>query len=120
MNYKLIQKVAAKAGHRQHLHVVIITKGGAILSTGYNHGDTHAEVMALTKLWPAARKGTRLYSYRLLNNGKLAMAKPCLHCQKVIERAGVKQVFWSDPDGKIVKTKVGAGDSACYHNHKDP
>ena len=101
----LVLKVAAKARHKHHVHVAIVTRGGAIVAIGYNHEEVHAEDMALSKLWPSERIGTKLYSIRVRPGGKYGMAKPCDDCMKLIESSGVKQVFYSTDTG-MVRIKV--------------
>jgi deoxycytidylate deaminase len=46
-------------------------------------------------------KGTVLYVVRILADGSLAMAKPCLLCQEIINAAGVAKVYYSDQNGNI-------------------
>jgi deoxycytidylate deaminase len=102
----MLLRQAAKSRHHQHYHVAIVTRGGAVLAMGHNLEGIHAEAMALGKLWPSERVGTRLQSLRLRRDGTLGMAKPCAECQALIEASGVKQVIYSDGDGNMVKTKV--------------
>lgn len=83
----------------------VIAKGNKVLSSGFNVRKTHptygtgyyrhlhAEGNAIYK---AVRKridlqGSTIYVYR--NNGRLA--KPCLHCQELIERFGISEIVYS-------------------------
>ena len=43
---------------------------------------------------------------RRRSNGKLAMAKPCPYCQRVLSDAGVKGVFYTNQEGDIEYLKL--------------
>jgi len=97
----------AKKSRNMHFwHVAILTRGGAIVSIGYNRGYEHAEEMALRKLWPDHRSGLTLWSYRITKAGKLAMAEPCEFCQELLRSNGIKRVRYSDRTGKMQKMKL--------------
>ncbi len=54
-------------------------------------------------------KRAALWSVRWRNiNGeyKLANAKPCLFCRNLAMRCGIKSVFYSDDEGKIIKAQI--------------
>jgi len=97
----LIKKYAKKSRHHHFHHVVFLTKGGNIVSVGWNLERTHAEVSALGKIWPSEREGLCLWSFRVGRSGKLAMAKPCSKCQKIIQQSGISSIRFSDSSGKI-------------------
>jgi deoxycytidylate deaminase len=101
--YRLAKKLALRSTHRQHHHAVIITRGGAQIAYGYNHGERHAEVMALKQLFPDDAKGCTLWSFRWRKNGSWGMALPCQECQRIISFMKVKRVFYTDVNGKLVK-----------------
>lgn len=82
-------------------HGAIVTKGGNILATGYNHDHTHAEVAALSKLWPSKRAGCTVWSLRVTNGGNLANGKPCPECLRYMLDAGVAKVVYSTADREI-------------------
>jgi len=112
----LVARLAAKSQHKNHQHVAIVTRGGAVVSVGYNggpNGCVHAEAMALGKLWPSERVGTKLHSIRLMKSGRMGLAKPCPECQKLIEESGVKAVFYSDNCGNMVHIKVARKQGSC-------
>lgn len=106
MFLNLAKKLCQKSGHSQHHHGAIVTVGGAIVSVGYNHGNIHAEVHALNKLWGDHRKDVRVYSFRFTKSGKWAMAKPCPNCEKYMRDCGVRIVYYTDRDGNLTKMRL--------------
>jgi deoxycytidylate deaminase len=96
----------------------VIFKGKRIVSTGYNvacrsvrsinrkfikfPGSIHAEVAAIL----AAKqdlKGCDILVVRLGKMGLLAQAKPCPMCMNYLDYVGIRQVWYSDTEGKVVK-----------------
>lgn len=100
-----IRKLAAKSV-LQHKHAVVVEKGGAILSCGYNVGWNHAEKKALGKLWPDKRRGVTVWSLRVSNSGRFLMAKPCPRCEEYLRANGVKEVLYSTSDGSITRMRL--------------
>jgi pyrimidine deaminase RibD-like protein len=95
----ILRKLIEKSTHRLFFHAVLVERGGAILSSGYNHGKIHAEVNALSKLWPNKRAGTKVWSIRITKSDTLGMAKPCSACEAFLRENGVKTVMYSTPHG---------------------
>jgi deoxycytidylate deaminase len=104
----LIQKYAKKSVHKQHRHVAILTRGGAIAAIGYNRVETHAEEKAISKIWPNKRRGLVLWSFRITKAGKLAMAKPCPHCEALLMASGISTVHYSDSSGSIQMMRLAS------------
>lgn len=100
---KLARRLAKKAQHTFALHAAIVQRGGAIVSTGYNHDYIHAEINALKDMWPSKRKGCRVWSIRVTKGGKLANAKPCDSCETYMRHWGIKTVWYSNESGEIVR-----------------
>ena len=103
---KMARHLATKAKHKCYKHAAIVVRGGAIVATGVNHDELHAEVVALKKLWPSERRGTKVYSLRLRRSDTLGMAKPCAECEAFMRENGVKLVFYTDREGKWAKMKL--------------
>jgi pyrimidine deaminase RibD-like protein len=103
---RLAMKRLQKATHRFAFHGVVVERGGAAIASGYNHGDIHAEINALGKLWPSERRGTKVWSIRVTPGGRFASAKPCLDCEGYLRKNGVKAVIYSDADGSIQRMKL--------------
>ncbi len=101
----LLMKNVVKGQHKQHRHVAVVTRGGAILSVAANGAKEHAEVRALKKLTPDARQGTKVWSMRLSKGGRLGMALPCPNCEKFMRENGVKKVYYTDELGLISKVR---------------
>lgn len=62
----------------------------------------HAEMRALQTVGKHRDvSNARVYVHRILNNGSISMAKPCVHCQAMLWRSGVKarRVWYTNSDG---------------------
>lgn len=88
-----------ESDHRQHRHVAVIERGGAILAVAANKKNKHAEVRALKKAGDVV--GARAWSMRLTKGGRLGMAKPCPACEKALREAGVKSVVYTTELGTV-------------------
>lgn len=98
-------KIASRSTHRAFFHGTIVIKGGAILSYGYNHGETHSERMALNPIWPNRRAGTSIINIRVTKTGKLANSRPCRDCHEFLVRSGVKRIYYSNSEGRFEEMK---------------
>ncbi len=98
---RLAKKLLPKARHHAHRHAAVVYRGGAVVSTGTNHDEVHAEVQALRKLWPDHRRGTTVVSIRMTRGGRIAMAKPCPMCESYMKEWGVKKVIYSNAMGQM-------------------
>lgn len=77
----------------------------ARLAKQYGHQDQiglHAELSALIK---SREKIHSLIVVRLLNDGRLAMAKPCAICSEAIRVAGVRNVVFGNEYGSFTWEK---------------
>ena len=99
----IVLKHAIKARNQHHRHVVVVMRGGAIVAISHNHDTIHAEVSALSILWPDQRPGCRVWSFRVKKNGGYGMAKPCPNCETFLRKNGIKTVYYSNTDGGIEK-----------------
>lgn len=109
---------------RYKLFATCYDKRGRILSYGENsyskthplmaelskemHGHPekmylHAEVQALLRC--GDRKPYKLVVQRFDSEGKPAMAKPCLICQKALQLYGVKELCYTNEHQQIVKER---------------
>jgi pyrimidine deaminase RibD-like protein len=104
--YKLAAKNCLKARHKWAFHYVIVMRGSNIIATATNRDQVHAEVAALNSLWPSERRGTKIYSIRMTKTGTFAIAKPCPECARYMKESGVKTVFYTDYNGKMVKERL--------------
>jgi deoxycytidylate deaminase len=103
---RIAKKLACRSDHEHYRHGALVLKGGNIIARGYNKGVKHAEVAALEKLDPEARKGCTVISIRVTKGGKLAMAKPCCKCEAYMREHGVHAVEWSDEYENMHKERL--------------
>ena len=104
----------------QHPHYkmsAIITKGGRVISIGFNRAPSgylksklfcdfhgvHAEVDAILNCSDKEDlKGAEMYVVgRRPRTGALILSRPCELCQKYVENCGLKAIYYHDSDGKI-------------------
>jgi cytidine deaminase len=101
-----IEREARKIpGTRNYRHVALVFRGGNLKAIACNF-SRHAEVAALSKLFPSERKGTTVLSLRVRADGSLANAKPCKACAEYLRINGVKKVSWSTSEGNVVKLNM--------------
>lgn len=103
---KLLRKIASKSTHRTFHHASLVIRGGAIKAYGYNHGEKHAEIMALGKLWPNHRPGTTVINIRIRRNGTLGDAKPCFNCREFMFKMGVRRIIYSNRYGSFSSERI--------------
>lgn len=59
----------------------------------------HAEAMAIIRLTPEEReRADNITVYRFDRAGRPQMAKPCPVCQRMIEAAGIRHVYYTRPE----------------------
>jgi pyrimidine deaminase RibD-like protein len=96
---------ANKVTGRNYRHVAVVFRGGSILAIG-NNVSRHAEVAALSKLFPSERAGTTVLSMRIRKDGSFANGKPCANCMAYMIGEGVKKIEWSNSNGAIIKERL--------------
>lgn len=62
----------------------------------------HAESDAILKCDRSELRGSSLLVVRIGTN-KLCNSKPCKHCMALINASGIKDIYYSDVRGNIVK-----------------
>jgi len=77
-------------------------KFGRRYRNGISNYHLHAEQSACR----FAKPGDTLIVMRFLANGNPSMAKPCIHCQKAIEKAGIRKVTYTNWDGNYIVEKL--------------
>ncbi len=98
------------------IYCKIVDKRGRVLSIGVNsyiktkplqakwaakvhlpHKEfVHAEVDAIAKLpYQHRNKAYAIYIYRFDNQGRPALAKPCIICQTLIKTIGIKHIYYT-------------------------
>lgn len=78
-------------------------RGSKELWTSNNHAEKDAIVKAL-KLFDGLKHlaGSTIYVTRYNKNGDTKLAKPCKHCQELIESVGIKKVVYTTDSGTDV------------------
>jgi deoxycytidylate deaminase len=100
-------------------HVAFLIRSGIIEKIGTNkkrtHPETrkhpyhegfvgiHAELDCLLKMDKEDLSDYNMLVIRVDNNGKLNMSKPCEGCQSLLQQFNIKEVWYSDPKGQIIK-----------------
>jgi len=100
-------------------HVSFLIKSGKIVHIGWNKNKTHpinlqhpyhagavglhSELDVCLKSGKDDLSGHEIIVIRVDRNNKLAMSKPCVGCASVLKQFGIKDVWYSNKDGEIVK-----------------
>lgn len=68
----------------------------------------HAELDAILKFISNSNdtKGTVLFVARLTRTDKVSLAKPCNACQELIEKYGIKKVYFTNYYGEMEEMKA--------------
>lgn len=118
MNKRILNKASKIASflesNKQKICAIITDKKDRILSIGVNNYNKshpvmklyaekydnpnkiylHAEINALVSL-PYGKKPYSIYISRIGFNNKPLLAKPCKICQRAIEDAGIKNIYYT-------------------------
>jgi len=71
---------------------------------GYFDGSgLHAEACAVIKSGNIDHSRHTLVTFRIDRNNKVAMGKPCRHCQKLLNDVNFKEIYYSDEQGQFQK-----------------
>ncbi len=67
----------------------------------YYNPALHAEIQALNKVkyLDIDFSKVEVYVYREFKRGGTAMARPCVSCMEFIKQLGIKNVYYTTPDG---------------------
>jgi deoxycytidylate deaminase len=63
----------------------------------------HAEIASLVK---NNKKPESIVIIRMINNGKVKMAKPCQVCMLAIKEAKIKYIYYTNDNSEIIKEKI--------------
>lgn len=115
-NIELAAKLARKYPHDSKYHFCsLLIKKNKVISVGFNSlskthprakkiGNTiHSELHCLLGVREEHLRGATLIVVKMgfQNRSKRTMAKPCTHCQKIIECSPIRDVYYSISDEKI-------------------
>lgn len=100
-------------------HVSFLIKSGKIVHIGWNKKRTHpfnlqhpyhegfvglhSELDVCLKSGKDDLSGYEIVVIRVNRNDKLTMSKPCNGCASVLKQFGIKDIWYSNNDGKVVK-----------------
>ena len=99
-------------------HIAFLIKDGVIQHIGLNNYNKthpitlkfpyhagkvglHAETSAVLKSGKENLNGYIMAVYRIDRNGILNSSKPCMGCQSLIKKCGIKTVYYSDANSNI-------------------
>ena len=117
---KLCLLESEKSNYRFKIGAVVF-KGNRILSSGHNeirssnipskhklyNNSVHAEQAALLGTDWNKLKGCSILVMKCSKTLKqLSNAKPCTMCMKVLEHVGIKDIYYSNEQGEIVKVRI--------------
>lgn len=93
-----------------------------LISVGWNHTKTHpllfqgskhrrqesrhAEFSVLLGVPKHLVVGSTVFVARVTKGGRVSMAKPCPSCQNLLKTAGVRKVYYSNPEGIMEEYRV--------------
>jgi deoxycytidylate deaminase len=73
-----------------------------LLQYGYRpHAGVHAELSALIRSDSVLHSNNKLVTFRFDKSGNLNNGKPCIFCQRALNDAGMKEVWYSCKKGRI-------------------
>jgi len=100
-------------------HIAFLVKKNKIIRIGWNrkrthpeiskhpyhdgYVGTHAELDVILKSGLDNLENHSIIVLRIDRNGKLNNSKPCLGCRSVLNQFNVKNIFYSNSEGNIVK-----------------
>lgn len=118
MSTKIANKVALNSVHKHRVGAVI-TKGGSVVSTGYNQmrpsrllntPTLHAEAAAILKVLnehrPHTLVGSHIFVSRWTKGGRIGLSKPCQKCSELIKSVGISSVTYTTNDGGSKRIRV--------------
>lgn len=123
--FNAAKAISKLSDHRCKLGCIVV-KGHKIISSGHNSqtrchgrqaeidkkyfgceckGPVHAEFDALNYLINQRTdlSGAEIYIYRDINNGELAMARPCPRCMELIKSCGIRKIKYTGHNSYITE-----------------
>ena len=106
-HFELAQKLSRKSSYHHKVGAIIVKKN-RVVGVGYNkpnkthprstnaYKTIHAELDAILDCSRSELEDSDIYVFREGCSQKPRLAKPCEHCQRLIEEVGIARVFYSD------------------------
>ncbi len=98
----VIGKTSWMGNNNRKSHPLMFQK----FANGQESACCHAEASALLKVPKKCRSQVEIYVIRFLRNGNLTCAKPCEMCQDFLKKYNVKNVYYTNWDGKWNKMRL--------------
>lgn len=108
--FEIARKISKKSLYKHKIGAVLVRKN-KIFGKGFNQTKTHpksnnmflmrhAEFNAVLNSKLDNLHGYEIYIYReTKSRGKLASAKPCIHCFSMLKTLGISKIYYSDYEG---------------------
>lgn len=108
--FNLAKKLSYKSDYQSHRLGAVVIKGNEIIGVGFNKKKTHplsetrfnnihAELSAVLSAGLDDLQGCSVYVYRETKQGRLALARPCEPCMKLLKQLSVSKVYYTIDDG---------------------
>ena len=102
------RKIASKSDHKYHRHSTLILKGGALISSGFNHGWVHSEIDAISNMplskrrsfdaWYEKVNGSTFINTMITKAGNYGESRPCNRCWNILKAYEIGKVIYFDGD----------------------
>lgn len=91
---KLI-RVARNSPHPSNQHSTLVFRGGALISSGYNHDGIHSEVVALNSVWPNRLRNITIVNLMIrTKTGSFGNSRPCKNCWEYLVTNKIRKVVF--------------------------
>lgn len=115
-----------RSTHRKYMMAaVLVDRSGRVFAWGWNHTpgvvmekviSLHAEHHAIIRANRARIRGATIIVVGVTKKGRVIVAKPCEHCEALIQKYGIVRVIYSTPAGfknSHLRQSQRVSDSAC-------
>lgn len=108
--------------NRRHRHFSFICQRSNIIAVGFaqkhkthtraarwfGYNSIHSEFDALRQMMKSNKSMAGMYmvNIRIRSNGQLALSRPCVCCTRMLIEMGVRDVYYSCPDGVFRKWRI--------------
>lgn len=89
-----------RSPHVKFRHGALLIKGGSVIAFAHNTRQ-HAEAAVLKKVTAQQAKNSIMWTARINKNDIIGNSYPCSECIDVIEKFGVKEVYYTTSEGNI-------------------
>lgn len=108
--FNLAKKLSQKSDYHSHRLGAVVVRGNEIIGVGFNKRKTHplsetrfnnihAELSAVLNAGLEDLQGCSIFVYRETRQGQPAMARPCVHCLKLLKQLSVSKIYYTIENG---------------------